>query len=294
MAMDSIIHQLAQQEQFVPTMIANAPPAGELVIGDCRYLAAGQALMIVGGYVVRDIKLAYNKRAKAIRRQTGEFDVVPPSGFGMAMFIDAPASPVQTPGATSSQRLPIIGTPSPISAILPMLEAQAAEQARPTVPAAIQHFEQLQQQQLPQQQQQQQAQRQQTVEQQQETDNVVTERLRQIALGKRQVEKEQTPSNNDHDDGPQQLVNTLLERVQYLEGHTNRYTNTKWRCSKDTNTCPNGNANNRRQERCCCRQKANKFRYTGGRPHSKQHANYHLNLFTLINYQLKTKYEPGE
>ena len=151
-SVEPIIQEMSGHDAVVPTMIANTPSVGEVVLGEvlaevsCRYLAAGQALMIVGGYVVRGIRLACGKRANAIRNQTGAFDVVPPGGFGMALPISRRPSPLQTPRAISSNRLQIVGTPSPISAMLPMLEAQAGGQSLPTVPATIQHFEQLQQQ----------------------------------------------------------------------------------------------------------------------------------------------------
>ena len=59
MAAASLIEEMAPRESFVPTLIASAPAPGEMAIENalaeisCKYLVAGQALMIVGGYIVR-------------------------------------------------------------------------------------------------------------------------------------------------------------------------------------------------------------------------------------------------
>ena len=204
------MEQLAAQDHFVPTMIANAPAVGEAEFGQefaeiiCKYLFAGQTLTMFGCYVVRGIRLGCDRGAKAIRNQFGAFDVVQPNAFGMVEQTSLQATPPQTPRA--AEAMSILGTPRPVSAILLMLEAQVADrdripgdgQERLQVSARVQHFEQIQQQLLPQQPQPQR--QQQTEQKQQEIDNEVTDRLRQIAVGKWQVEHEQTPTSNEHID----------------------------------------------------------------------------------------------
>ena len=80
--MQSFIDQVAAQDAFVPTQIANYE--GE-VVGDvllefsCKALLVGQCLMTVGGYVVRGWELSCGKRARAIRREDGAFERIEPS-----------------------------------------------------------------------------------------------------------------------------------------------------------------------------------------------------------------------
>ena len=111
---DVVISRLADQDIFVPTLIAGAPPAGEQVIGQalielsCKYLAAGQALTMEGGYVVRGIRLQCNKRARAIRDARGAFDVVQPPGIAFTQ----PVSLAADEPATFAGKYPsIIGGP---------------------------------------------------------------------------------------------------------------------------------------------------------------------------------------
>ena len=80
---EGLLQQMAATgERFVPTLIANAPPVGQAVLGNvlmeltCNALATGQVLMVVGGYIVRGMTQTCRKRARAIRHENGAFDVV--------------------------------------------------------------------------------------------------------------------------------------------------------------------------------------------------------------------------
>ena len=84
---DAAVQMMADIETFVPTHIADAneetvgPVLFELT---CKALATGQALMVVGGYIVRGIVFACKRRAQAIRNQDGICDVVRPEHYTMA------------------------------------------------------------------------------------------------------------------------------------------------------------------------------------------------------------------
>lgn len=225
-----VIEGLASQDNCIPTLIANAPAPSEVVIGDalteviCKYLMAGQVLKMFGGYIVRGGRLGCDRRARAIRNHFGAFDVVQFIAFDMARLTPLQPTPPQAPRI--AEAMPTVGTPSPVAAILPMLEAQVVEQglsqtsgsALPQVSARVQHCVQLQQQlQLPQQRQQQAEQQRQQVEQQQhqqqqEVDRVVIERLTQLAVGKGKVKQEQTPPNHEQTSESQKLINILLDK----------------------------------------------------------------------------------
>lgn len=80
---EELIAQMAEDEIFVPTIIAEYPDPLESVEGavmvqlTCKALAAGQALMAVGGYIVRGVVHSCQRRATAIRRPGGAFEMVP-------------------------------------------------------------------------------------------------------------------------------------------------------------------------------------------------------------------------
>ena len=113
------------------------------VIGDvflditCKALFAGQCPMTVGGYVVRGLRLACNKRAKAIRFPNGAFERGNPNNCHFML------GPLQQPpllsimhaaddlaAAASSICLAIQeNTPSPEPNLMPQLEQQAAIEA---------------------------------------------------------------------------------------------------------------------------------------------------------------------
>ena len=166
----------------------------------------------------QSVKLSCGKRARAIRNEMGAFDVVQPQQLAMTQPTSLQPGPeLTTPGAAAvASHMAIFSTPSPVANILLLLEAQASDQHLPPVPARIQHFEQLQQQAQPLQPLQQQQQQQ--TPQHQEEDDIVAERLRQIVVGKRRVEREQTPDTDIRPTETKRFVNTLLEQVSYLEG----------------------------------------------------------------------------
>ena len=131
---------MAEEQIFIPTHMADY--SGE-VIGDilmditCKALLAGQCFMTVGGYVVRGLRLACNKRAKAIRFPNGAFERGNPNNCHFML------GPLQQPpllsimhaaddlaAAASSICLAIQeNTPSPEPNLMPQLEQQAAIEA---------------------------------------------------------------------------------------------------------------------------------------------------------------------
>ena len=131
---------MAEEQIFIPTHVTDY--SGE-VVGDilmditCKALLAGQCLMTVGGYVVRGLKLACNKRAKAIRLPNGAFERVNPSSCNF--ILGPPQQPQPRPimnaaddlaAAASSICLAIQeNSPSPERNLNPQLEQQAAIEA---------------------------------------------------------------------------------------------------------------------------------------------------------------------
>ena len=114
------INELANEENLFPTHIASMPPITEEVLGDvinqlsCKALTYGQVLMMVGGYIVKGVKLACGKRARAIRRSDGAFQMARPGTYRFAI-LDAPQPPT-TPLGIGNQVLATLdapGTPSP-------------------------------------------------------------------------------------------------------------------------------------------------------------------------------------
>ena len=143
-AMEAIIENMVANEVFVPTQVATVL-ANERQLARCysssRARRWGQALMSLGGYIVKGILLKRGRRAHAIRNADGIFNMVRPGYYTMAIAISPrppqPPQPPQQPlpmtddiAAASSIFLAIQNTPSPIGNLLPQLEDQvAAEQA---------------------------------------------------------------------------------------------------------------------------------------------------------------------
>ena len=98
-AMDVLLNQMAD-EAFVPAQIADYQ--GE-VIGDvllefsCKALLAAECFMIVGGYIVKGIRLSCGKRARAVRRADGLFERIEPSWLMMPKRPKLPLQPPQQP-----------------------------------------------------------------------------------------------------------------------------------------------------------------------------------------------------
>ena len=101
---------------------------------------------MVGGNIVKGIRLSCEKRAEAIRRSDGAFEMARPGSYVFALMdapqptalMDAP-QPAATPSGIGGQVLAITGTPSSGEGedLLPRLEQAEAEaqQQRPLRPA---------------------------------------------------------------------------------------------------------------------------------------------------------------
>ena len=141
MAMNAIIETMTANEIFVPTLI-NVPPDNAEAIGPavldltCKAFAAGQVLMMLGGYIVKGTLLGCRKLARAIRNADGTFEMVRPGqyNFTNAFALPPPPQPAlpqsiqvadDIAAAASSVLLAIQNTPSPTGNLLPKLEAQA-------------------------------------------------------------------------------------------------------------------------------------------------------------------------
>ena len=138
----SVLEEMASEEVFIPTLIANAPEPQEIVVGDiikqltCTVLTTGQALIMVGGYIVRASVLSCRRRARATRHANGAFDV--PQIRFCQFALPAP------PEIAADLALPIVpelGSPSPRPTLLPILDQQAADEERVVVHERVQHYE---------------------------------------------------------------------------------------------------------------------------------------------------------
>ena len=142
MAAEMMGHMMPD-EMFIPTMISDYPNPGEEVEGavmvqmTCKALLAGQALLSVGGYIVRGVKKSCGRRAIAIRLPDGAFEMVLVQHYsvvGREPGATAPAT-ASTAGI-GSQVLAIIGTPSPSTTpdpqptLLQELDDQAQREAQ--------------------------------------------------------------------------------------------------------------------------------------------------------------------
>ena len=137
MAAELLRHMSWAGEIFVPTMIADHPDPNEVVEGTVmlqmtwQALPAGQALMSVGGYIVRGMLKSRGPRAIAIRRPNGAFEMVPVEYYTVAGREFARPLPFMNhaddlASAASSICLAIQdiqGTPSPPGNLLPALES---------------------------------------------------------------------------------------------------------------------------------------------------------------------------
>ena len=165
--MDAEIARMAAAAAFVPTHIAEYQgiPATE-VIGDmllewgCKALLAGECLMTVGGYVVKGIKLACQKRARAARLEDGAFMRIEPSWIKLTRELQQQAPLALPPPAAQLALLPPAddlasaassiclglatqGTPSPVrpTNLQPTMEAQAVDNPELPHQEKIQLFE---------------------------------------------------------------------------------------------------------------------------------------------------------
>ena len=157
------IHNMANEEHFILTHIASMPPLSEEVLGDvikqliCKALAYGQVLMMVGGYIVKGVKLACGKRARAVRRSDGAFEMAKPGAYTWAIMdalpaaadAEAAAAGTAATAATATMGignhvLAITNTPStPSQKLITRLEEQAQIETKelPPVQQRIQIFE---------------------------------------------------------------------------------------------------------------------------------------------------------
>ena len=133
-------------EGFIPILIAEYPDPGEEVDGavllqlSCRCLAVGQALLAVGGYIVRGIKKICGQRVIAIRHSNGAFDAMDVALYGVVgrasqqITLPAAAAATSPTMGIGNQVLAISSTPSPEPNLLPQLEAQAQMEAAQPLP----------------------------------------------------------------------------------------------------------------------------------------------------------------
>ena len=235
----------AANEEFIPTYIPSVPTPGESVDGSvileltCKALLSGQALMMVGGYIVRGIMHSCGKRATAIRRPDEAFEMVRPGTYHFALM-DATrqtsAAPLalmdathQTPAATAAegignQVLAITNTPSPEAPkenLLPRMDEQeqlgAAQLPAGQLPAAQAQLDTAQ---LPPVQERIQILKKHKLndddeDRQKAIDDNEIARLNKKAIGKQPIQPDK-----EHDDIIA-IINALLERVAYLEANQN-------------------------------------------------------------------------
>ena len=207
---------------FVLTFIAEHPDPGEDVEGaallqlTCQALTVGQALLVVGGYIVRGTPKQCRRRATAIRHEKGAFDVVPVPMFSVVArvnLLDAPPDAGATSAASFAMGvgyLAIENTPSFVEALLPRLEQQfEVDNAELPMQERIQLFEPKISARLL----------------QQFEDDVAAAKLESMGVGKQQ---QQQPQQQKQLDTLQQTIDqdsfsttktmkVLLDRTEYLE-----------------------------------------------------------------------------
>ena len=127
MAAEALGHMMAG-EVYVPTMIVEYPDPGEEVEGaimvqmTCQALAAGQALMCVGGYIVRGLIKSCGRRATAMRRPNGAFEMVPVEYYSVLR-----RGPERRPAAQQQRPLPLEDRqPAAQQQLLPMDDVASA------------------------------------------------------------------------------------------------------------------------------------------------------------------------
>ena len=189
-AMDAVLEAMATNEVFVPTHIAVDDATGPAILElACKFLLAGQVLMVLGGYVVRGVLRKGSQIAEASRNPDGTYDMVRPGNYDFA-FRPPPQQPTQPPpqsipmsddiAVASSVFLALSNSPSLPGNLLLKLDAQAeVETSELPLQERMQIFE----------------------------DEIAKAKLISIAAGKRP----QAPNNRMN------FIQFLLDKISHLE-----------------------------------------------------------------------------
>ena len=241
MAVEAFGHMMAAMdaagEVFLPTMIRDYLDSHEKVEGavmvqmTCRALLAGQAFMSVGGYIVRGIVKSCGRRATAIRRPDGAFEMVLVEYYAVAGREPAvqrqPLPLEDRKPAAQPQPLPLddlasaassiclaIQSHVPAGRLLPAYEAQATleesidvselpyQEKRDLFEAIVQQQQQQQQQQT-------------AIQQQLQFDNdMAAQKLASYGMGERPLRPTENDHNHDHNHDHNDNNTTTIYKLQ--------------------------------------------------------------------------------